>query len=196
MMLTCYAFIIRNPILFKYPENYDVLFISSPKSLQFIDLTLIPEHIRYACVGSGSKEALEKHNKKVSFFHKTPGDPFEVSKAFLKFLKTKTVFFPVSNKSLGSISETIPENQKIIIPIYRTKPREKYLGEQDVYIFTSPSNVEGFLKTNIFPNSCKIIAWGKSTQKSLLNLGYKADYTLKRSSEEELVALFKAEIIV
>ena len=57
----------------------------------------------------------------------------------------------------------------------------------DIYIFTSPSNVAGFLMENEVPTQAKIIAWGASTQEALTQKGFKVNYTLKESSIESLI---------
>jgi len=61
----------------------------------------------------------------------------------------------------------------------------------DFIIFTSPSNVNGFLFDNSISDYCKIIAWGKTTENHLISKGFKVNYTLNTASENELIEILK-----
>ena len=65
--------------------------------------------------------------------------------------------------------------------------------EFDYITFTSPSNVEGYLKENIIPQQSKIIAWGETTKIYLLANRLEVYKTLKISSENEIIEILTSE---
>ena len=86
-------------------------------------------------------------------------------------LKSKEiVFFPSSNKSLGTVQSIIDNRNKIIIETYKTLLVNKQVENHDYLVFTSPSNVEAFLLSNKVNNQ-RVISIGPSTTKALKNAG-------------------------
>ena len=57
----------------------------------------------------------------------------------------------------------------------------------DYYVFTSPSNLEGYLALNSLPKNAKVIAWGKTTEKACFKNSITPCYTLENATEKELV---------
>ena len=80
------------------------------------------------------------------------------------------VFFPSSNKSLGTVQSVIDNRNKIIVETYQTLSIAKKVENHDYLTFTSPSNVEAFLLSNKVNNQ-KIISIGPSTTKALKKAG-------------------------
>ena len=111
----------------------------------------------------------------------------EVGSEFMTWANGRKVLFPVSNISLHTISAKLPESQKEVVVIYKTTINAAKISTADVYIFTSPSNVEGFNKENIIPLGTPVIAWGNSTKEKLASLGINVEYTLSDPSEETLI---------
>src|SRR3989338_6159721 len=81
------------------------------------------------------------------------------------------VLFPLAKNSNETIVKNIPDNQKMIVRCYETILVEKTLNQHDTYVFTSPSNVTSFLKSNTFPEKAKLIAWGTTTAAKMREFG-------------------------
>jgi len=123
----------------------------------------LPSIVKVAALGRGTKKALEQYDVQVSFVGKDP-DTSVVAKAFLKELKSERVWLPKSSRSLNRIEGELPESQLIAQVTYQTIPTSRQLREShDVVVFTSPSNVEGYLLENDLLPEQHIIAIGETT---------------------------------
>jgi uroporphyrinogen-III synthase len=175
-------------IPFEIPAKTEVIFFSSKNGVRyFLEQAEIPANLVTACVGKETARVLRKNNIEPAFIGENSGDPISVGKEFLKFLGDKQVFFPTSNASLHSVANTIPDNQKTTASIYETKTIAKKIAEADLYIFSSPSNVEGFFKENTLPENARIIAWGYVTEKALMDRDFFPEYVLETGQKEELM---------
>ncbi len=100
--------------------------------------------------------------------------PSQVAASFANSVGNSAVFFPESNKSRRSISAALKNEQRLFATAYRTSLIAKKLAKNcTVFVFTSPSNVEGFLLENN-PANTKAIAIGSSTLQSIENKGFKS----------------------
>ncbi len=176
------------------PKNYDWIFFGSRRAAYyFLQQAEIPLNCKVACIGQKTKSHLEKMGLKVDFFGQESGNPESVANELKNQITTKYLIIPISNLSNHSIASTFPKNQVCEMVVYKTKNQTKKINEKlDLIAFTSPSNVNGFLVENSIPVECIIIAWGKTTEKHLISLGYKVNYTLKTASEVELIEIFKS----
>jgi uroporphyrinogen-III synthase len=176
------------------PKNYDWIFFGSRRAAYyFLQQTEIPVNCKVACIGQKTKSHLEKMGIEVHFVGKESGNPELVAKELKSQIKTNFLIVPISNISKHSIANSFPKKQVQELVVYKTKNQTKKIIEKlDFITFTSPSNVNGFLVENTIPVDCKIIAWGKTTEKDLMSRGYKVNYTLKTASEVELVEIFKS----
>lgn len=124
---------------------------------------------KIAAFGPSTAKYLQKNGFKVDFIGE--GSPTNVAQVFSSIVNSKeVVFFPSSNKSLGTVQSVIDNRNKIIVETYQTLPIDKKVENHDYLIFTSPSNVEAFSLSNEVINQ-KIISIGPSTTKALKNAG-------------------------
>ena len=148
----------------------DWIFINSAfalNSIMHLKSGLRPKKI--AAFGQSTAKYLQKNGFKVDFIGE--GSPKNVAQMFSSIVNSKEkVFFPSSNKSLGTVQRVIDNRNKIIVETYQTTPIDKKVENHDYLVFTSPSNVEAFLLSNKFRNQ-KIISIGPSTTKSLKDAG-------------------------
>jgi len=173
---------------FEIPSNTEVIFFSSKNGVRyFLEQAEVPASCVTACVGKETARVLRKNNIEPAFVGENSGNPVSVGKEFLKFIGEKHVFFPTSNASLHSISNLIPDNQKSTASIYETKIVSQKIPTADLYVFSSPSNVEGFLKENTIPRNARIIAWGYVTEKALMERDFFPEYVLETGQKEELL---------
>jgi uroporphyrinogen-III synthase len=57
----------------------------------------------------------------------------------------------------------------------------------DVLVFTSPSNVKGYLHNNKIQHQ-KVVAWGKTTEEFLLKNAIQNVYCLNNATEKEVIS--------
>lgn len=190
--IVSHSFLSFSPVDFEITRDYDVLFFGSPRAVIFFKTCQdIPENKRIACVGGKTAELLEALGHSVDFVGAKSGEPKVVASDFKEWLTStgvnQRVLFPISDRSLRTISSVIDENQKEEVVVYSTKLVGRKVEECDVYVFTSPSNIEGFLMENVLPEGAKVIAWGKSTEQVLEECGVEVWKTLEKSGFEGLI---------
>lgn len=186
--LDAQSLIAFSEIPFEIPAKTEVIFFSSKNGIRyFLEQAEIPANVVTACVGKETARVLRKQNIEPAFIGENSGDPVSVGKEFLKFIGDKHVFFPTSNASLHTIANLIPEGQKSTASIYETKTEVKIIAEADLYIFSSPSNVNGFFEKNTIPEEARIIAWGFVTEKALMDRDFFPEYVLETGQKEELM---------
>jgi len=124
---------------------------------------------KIAAFGESTAKYIQKKGLIVDFIGK--GAPTNVAQGFSSMVNSdEIVFFPSSNKSLGTVQSVIDNRNKIIVETYQTLSIAKKVENHDYLIFTSPSNVEAFLLSNKVNNQ-KIISIGPSTTKALKKAG-------------------------
>lgn len=190
--LIAQSFIRFEPVPFKIIHPFDVIFFSSPRSFLFFKLLHeIPKTALIACPGNKTAEIITEFGYEVSFFGKVSGNIKNTATEFKAWCGDKRVLFPTSDRSLKSVSSAISETQKEVITVYATKIVSKPLEFCDIYVFTSPSNVEGFLSINQIPPTASVYSWGESTTACLKENNIQVTQTLENSSVQDLINLLK-----
>jgi uroporphyrinogen-III synthase len=180
-------------IPFKNTSSYDVVFFSSVRSGQFYLANPSKNpNLVYACIGETTKNKLYKLGIDCEFVGKEAGNPKKVAQEFKIWLKNKIVFFPQSNLSLGSFSSILPKNQVVKEVVYKTNLKSKEINKCQIYIFTSPSNLDAFLTTNEISEESRVIVWGNSTSEFAKRKEVKVDFVLTKSSMDELLNLLSS----
>lgn len=189
------SFLQFSPLEFTLPESpFDVIFFGSPRAVMFYQSrNAISQNVAIAAVGGKTTALLESLGYTIAFNGEGIGGIAEVAQQFQEWLGDRTVLFPVSSKSLGTISKGLSNKQTFHVECYKTVVKELQLETTfDAYVFTSPSNVEGFFTGNSIPKDAKIIAWGESTAKALDNAGQDEMITLEQPTFQELIEKLKA----
>ena len=85
----------------------------------------------------------------------------------------ETVLFPLSDKSHRTVKKALDPKQYREVVVYKTELVERELDQIfDILVFTSPSNVKGFLKSgNRTPPSAQVMSIGNSTKAELRKNG-------------------------
>jgi uroporphyrinogen-III synthase len=144
--------------------------------------------VAIASVGGKTSALLHSLGHTVTINGEGKGSISEVAKAFQEWLDDRVALFPVSTKSLGTISKGIPSRQAVHVECYETEVLKKQLANSfDVYVFTSPSNVEGFFQENNLPAEAKVIAWGESTERALKEVVSMPIHVLNEPTFEALI---------
>ncbi|MEJ6583180.1 MAG: uroporphyrinogen-III synthase [Crocinitomicaceae bacterium] len=188
--LIAQSFIHFEPEPFVVTKPYDIIFFASPRSFLFFKLTQeISKNTLIACSGNKTAELITKLGHEVSFFGENSGNIRNTAREFKKWFDDKRVLFPTSDRSLQSVSSLFSDSQKEVVTVYKTKIVSKPLDYCNTYVFTSPSNVEGFLSVNEIPDSAIVYSWGESTTSFLQKNNIVVTETLKNSSIDDLIKL-------
>lgn len=187
------AFIRFEKVDFTLPDaQFDWIFFTSPRSVAFFldniaDVDIMKK-VNIACIGNTTKESIEKYGLTVQFTGVNSGDPHRIAEEFKNGIGESKVLFPQSNRSNRSIQQALNSSQIIDLIVYKTLLVQKKISDSyDVIIFTSPSNVDGFLLENTVAKQTKtIISWGKTTSKKLRDKNIQIHQELKTSSFDEL----------
>lgn len=144
-------------------QPYDVIFFSSPRAYAFGQQFILPE-TKVACVSEGTARHIQQP---IHWCGNSPSNPTQTALDFKAWVGEQRVLFPLSSRSLGSISSAFSPEQIECLTVYNTILNSRVIEACAVYIFTSPSNAEAFLQQNTIPSGAKVIAKGTSTQEFL-----------------------------
>jgi uroporphyrinogen-III synthase len=186
--LIAHSFLQFEAIPFKIKSSFEAIFFGSPRAVDFfLKQEIVDPLVFIGCVGEITAQSLIEKGYTPNYIGKSSGDTSKIAIKFKELVSNKIVLFPQSSISNRSIASVFPAEQIKEISIYKTVTYSKIISNCDYYVFTSPSNVDGFLNENQFSSTAKIIAWGKTTKKYLIEKGVKVEHTLKNSTVEELI---------
>lgn len=189
ILLARRSFISFQQIPFEIPNEWEVVFFSSPRSFDFFvsDDFSLESNQQIACIGEETKNHIESRGYVVAFFGENAGNPKEIASRFKEWLGPRRALFPQSTRSNKSIETELPEAQKIPLTVYETvEDPILFRTVFSIYIFTSPSNYLSFISLNSIPEGAKILAWGATTAQLIVNKGKHVDFILKTSTYSEL----------
>lgn len=191
IQLTTKSFLEFKPVAFDLNQKFDVLFFGSPRAVMFFQSrNSIPKNKPIASVGGKTSALLQSMGFEVSFNGENKGSISEVAQQFQQWLGDRAALFPISTKSLGTISKGLSSKQAIHVECYETVIVAHQLEDKfDAYVFTSPSNVEGFFAQNSIPEGPTVIAWGESTAKALQQYEIQDYKVLEEPSQAALTSL-------
>lgn len=177
--------LIKSPI----PNDIQVLFFGSKRAAHFfLAQSEIPSNCQIACIGVTTKLQLELMGITVDFWGSEAGNPEVVAEELKIWLAGRKLHIALSDVSNRSMAKVLPKEQVVEIQVYKTVQQAiEITSNPTVLAFTSPSNLSGYLLKNTIPKNAHLIVWGKTTELALNNLGFKADYVLKYSTEKEVV---------
>lgn len=178
----------------KIESEFEVLFFPSIRSAKFL---MDSEKIKLssyilACHGMQTQKRLRELGYTCDFVAENAGNPEEVSKSFSSWLGERKVLVPHSNISSLSVTKHLNNNQLTTLEVYKTVFSKSNIEHCDIYVFSSPSNIQSFFKSNTIKPGSKLIVWGNTSLKSLNEYGYRADFTLKQGSIDELKLLLES----
>lgn len=169
----------------------EVLFFSSKRAVDyFLEQASISPETQIACIGEATKNHLELLGYNVDYVGQQAGNPELVSKHFASWLEDKSCAILLAKESKKSIIKYLNPTKINCCVVYETLIHSQKLDQQfDVVIFTSPSNAEGFLNENKITEFTKVIAWGETTKRYLLDQHIHVWHTLTNANESEVVSL-------
>lgn len=179
---------------FHVKQPYQVIFFSSIRAAEFFLKTdSIDENTQVACIGRKTAEKLQKLGITAHFIGEKAGKPEEVARDFAKWLGDRSVLIPQSDISKRSMIKELDPKQVQEVVVYRTLSDCHPIESSDVYVFTSPSNFDGFIACNPLPDG-KLIAWGTTTHSAMEQAHCIPTITLERSELSELIRLLHNEL--
>ncbi len=154
-------------------SSYDIIFFNSKNAVEhfFEQMPILSNKTKLAAFGPGTERALKRKGFDVAFSG-TSSDPQEVAMQFLSVYKNQlNILFPKASASLQSVSSALSKMHQVEeLDVYETiKEEDLILPEADVYVFTSPSNVESFSKEMKKVDQKMVVAIGPSTAEALRN---------------------------
>ncbi len=191
VLLTAISQISFQETKFVLKDSFDIVFFSSERAAHYFfeGINEIESSWKYACIGQVTANKLEKYKVRCEFVGEEAGNPIKVAGQFKEWVGEQKVCFPRSNVSLKSMQNVLTQDQVIDLEVYQTIPSPSVIEPQDIYVFTSPSNVNAFLQANQIPIKTQLIAWGKSTEKALNEKDLRVDRTLNFSTQKELISI-------
>ena len=173
----------------EFPQTEWIFFYSRNGVKHFIDQLPDPKELnnsKIAAIGQGTSEELRKRGLNADYIG--AAQPREVAFDFLNQHKPKSVLFPRALHSRNSIRELIEKECDCYdIVVYSNTSRPKKIEFQpEILVFTSPMNVEAYMKDNRISGLQHVISIGPSTSEKLKELGIEKIEELKTPDEEAI----------
>ena len=180
--LISHSFLEFRQVDFDVNPSTEIIFFGSPRAVEFFtNKVTIASTVKIASVGSKTTQSLEQLGYTVDFSGNS-SDSTIVAQEFKAWAGNRTILFPLSDISLKTIVSQFEARQIKELVVYETIIKHEVIESCDVYVFTSPSNLRGFLELNSVPKNSIIIAWGRSTANELDKLNIQVDHVLNSPS--------------
>lgn len=152
----------------------DWIFFSSKHAVKFFFLQK-PDigNQKFGCIGKATAEAIRKYGRRADFIGYST-DTKMTGKQFASRVGDGTVLFPMAKESMRSVQNGfVKREQTIDLVVYETLKTDVQIETSgiDIFLFTSPSNVDAFFEKNKLPTSKKVIAMGDATASALKKYG-------------------------
>lgn len=127
---------------------------------------------RFGCVGRATAEALRAAGHRAEFIG-SQADTRLTGKQFAAKVGSGKVLFPQAKGSMRSIQQQFVRKEQVIdLPVYETLKRDTDpVPVSDIYVFTSPSNVEAFFQKHSVAHHHAVVAMGDATAAALREFG-------------------------
>lgn len=180
------------PLDKKDQSEYDFIFFNSKNAVRhfFEQMPKISNKTKFAAFGPSTAKALKQIGVDVSYIGDN-SDPVMVANNFLEMYPNRIrVFFPKAKNSLQSVSKILATVHDVVeYDVYETIAHgDLILPEADVYIFTSPSNVDAF-SSSLNQIKSKTLAIGPSTAEALRSKGVQVNGVANRADDEGLMEI-------
>ena len=163
------SLIVTNPVPFaNFPDTGWIFFSSKQAVKYFFNQEPVLSSQKFACVGKATSEMLRRYNKRAEFIGSST-DTRMIGKQFAAKVGSEKVLFPQAKGSMRSVQQQfVKPDQVVDLVVYETI--KKNTGEAplaDIYVFTSPSNVDAWFETFRLDKTKKVIAMGDATENAL-----------------------------
>ncbi len=173
-------------IAIRFLPRTEWIFFSSKHAVRFF-FNQKPElwpGVKFGCVGSSTSAELRSFGHRADFIGQST-DIKLVGKQFSSKVGNARVLFPIARGSMQSIQWQMVKRENVVnLEVYATlNISQEVSSENEILIFTSPSNVESYFEKNTIHPHQKLIAMGEATGKALEKLKFKK-FTLPRSFDD------------
>lgn len=172
-------------IAIRFLPRTEWIFFSSKHAVRYF-FNQKPEfgNVKFGCVGSSTSAELRTFGHRADFIGQST-DIKLVGKQFSSKVGNARVLFPIARGSMQSIQWQMVKRENVVnLEVYATlKISEEISTENEIVLFTSPSNVESYFEKNTWHSHQKAIAMGEATGKALEKLKIKK-YTMPRSFDD------------
>jgi uroporphyrinogen-III synthase len=167
----CQSLIETKPLPFLLPEHpFDWIFFSSREGVKhFFQQVPTPPIARIAAIGAATAEDICAFST-VDYVGAS-SDTHAIAKTFAQLVGKSLVLFPISEQSVRTVQQSLPQEQVTEVLCYRTTSVVAQLPPFQLYVFSSPSNVRSFFETNTIATGASVIAFGKRTAIQLAAYG-------------------------
>lgn len=189
MRLVAEPLIKTTRIPFSYTPQTKWIFFSSKNAIRYFfeQASPVPESVKIGVISAASEEYLKTLGKHCDFVGQGT-DLVKIGKDFAVVLQNDSVLFPQAIDSLRTIQKQIAfTNTLYNLYTYKTIIRSDIdIPYADVLIFTSPSNVEAYLRKYKIDIRQIVIAMGATTKFRLSQSGTKDVLTPATFNEQGL----------
>lgn len=182
-------------IPFENQTSADWIFFSSSEGVHhFIHQNPhIPNHI--AAMGMGTAQTLKNYNLNVEFIGKS-AEPDKVAFDFQNRVSPgQTILFPQSKQTRNSIAPHLKNCKIERLTVYSTESKKVIRTDADLYIFSSPSNVDSYFNQHPINLSKPMIAFGPATEARIKEKGGQNTLALKNVGSAEIFHAIKVSLL-
>ncbi len=145
------------------------IFFSSKRAVKFF-FQQEPKigKVKFGCISKETAMELRQFGHRADFIGQNPDTKF-VGKQFGAIAGNSRVLFPIAKESMQSIQYQLNKRDNAInIVVYETITHPIIIdAATNIYVFTSPSNVDAFFSKNKWQEHYKAIAMGEATEAAL-----------------------------
>lgn len=171
-------------------SHFDYIFFSSPTAVRHFYANYGLPTVSVCTLGPGTSAALPSG---ATPHFQGDGTTSEVAAQYASFAQGKTTLFPIGSQSLQTIQQGLNEQEVLNFVCYETHANPKAVGAHDIYVFSSPSNVDSFLIDNEIASGASVIALGEKTKKALKDANIEAMISKDYTQEGILDTIFSIE---
>lgn len=158
-----------NPVPYANIPDTGWIFFSSKQAVKyFFNQEPVLSSQKFACVGKATSEMLRRYNKRAEFIGSST-DTKMIGKQFAAKVGSEKVLFPQAKGSMRSVQQQfVKPDQVVDLVVYETiKKNSGQAPQADIYVFTSPSNVDAWFEVYKMDKTKHIIAMGDATANAL-----------------------------
>jgi len=188
-------------VSFEFPKQMDYLFFSSKRGVRFffqeklkhVSLhSLFQNGLKIGAIGAVTASEVEAMGFRCDFVG-TSKAVAEVGEEFALVAAGKKIVFPQASMSQRSIQKGLESKNQvgtemIDLVVYDNIPKNDFTEiDSDILVFTSPLNVQTYLKKKTISKEQTVVAIGPTTAEALETAGYR-DYRLPYAFDEVSLA--------
>lgn len=180
---------------FEYNTAVDWIFFSSSEGVHHLIKQNPKISSRIAAMGMGTAQTLKQYHYESEFIGQST-EPEKVAFDFQNHISPgQTILFPQSKQTRNSIAPYLKNCHIQRLTVYSTESKKVMPTDADLYIFSSPSNVDSYFNQHPVDLSKPMIAFGLATETRIREKGCQNILALKNLSGEEIFHAIKVSLL-